>query len=137
MIEGGIRSLMIGESTISDVIGNRVFVGYVDRDIDLPYATIEPLSRDFLLALDGTSNQNTTFATIDVNCWGATFNEAKSVADVVRVHLDDYTGGAGANDKIEAVLLNDETYAYASPTDGSSTGRHLVNLEFTFQYIPL
>lgn len=137
MIEHGLRYLLANESTVSTLVSSRVFVGDADQGAALPYITIEKISSDFLNTLDGTSNKALTFKDIDVNCYGKTDLEARNVAKAVRVFLDDYSGAAGTDDDINAVLLNDENDGYIAPTSAEKSGRYLTNLGFTIQHTPL
>ena len=136
MIETGLQWLLSRNATIAALVGTRVYYGEAQQGAALPYVTIEQLSADHMLALDGTSGRgDLTAKDFDITCYAKTPIDAKRVAKTVKYFLSDYSGTAHIDD-IEAVHLNDEQDGYSAPTDGSSIGRYWTNLEFKIQHTP-
>lgn len=133
MITPGLRSLLLAEATITDLVGQRVYVNQADQSAASPYIVISTIDTNPMLALDGTYGMRS--AEIDIDCWAAGYIDAKTVAKAVLAYLADYKGAAGAV-TIDAVQWIDEDDGPQSPTDGKQLGRHLVTLEFVIQFTP-
>jgi len=58
------------------------------------------------------------------------------LAKKVSVFLEDYTGAAGLDETIDAVLFNGESDDFEPPADGSDCGLYVVTLDFQIQYTP-
>jgi hypothetical protein len=132
-MKAGLVSLLSGESTITAICSTRIYVGKAPQKAALPHIVITQLGSEENTSLDGLSGR-TRFLTFDIDCKSQTSVQAESLANAVRVFLDDYTGAAGSY-TIGAVLMNDEADDYEAPTDGSDIGVHVVTLDCEIQYI--
>lgn len=132
-MKSGLVSLLVNESTVSAIVGTKVFLGKVPQRTELPYIMITQMDSNELQTLDGTTGLR--FVTFDIDCKADRSVEAETLGNAVRVFLDDASGTAGSQ-TIKAVLMNSESTEYEPPTDGSDKGVHVVLLDVTIQYVP-
>ncbi len=132
-MRAGLVSLLTGESTISDIVGSRVYVSKAPQKATLPYIVITQMSSEEFKTLDNTGNLRAI--DFDIDCKSDRSVTAETLGNAVRVFVQDYTGAAG-EETIEAVLLNDESTDYEPPTDASDVGIHTVLLDVTIQFNP-
>lgn len=132
-MEAGLISLLSGESTISALVGARVYVNKAPQAAALPYIVVTQMTTDEYNAIDGTTGLRSV--SFDIDCKADRSVEATSLADAVRVFVRDYTGAAGS-ETIDAVMLDGETADFEPPTDGSDTGIHTKTLDISIQYTP-
>jgi len=132
-VKSGLVSLLVNESTVSAIVGTKVFLGKVPQRTELPYIMITQMDSNELQTLDGTTGLR--FVTFDIDCKADRSVEAETLGNAVRVFLDDASGTAGSQ-TIKAVLMNSESTEYEPPTDGSDKGVHVVLLDVTIQYVP-
>lgn len=133
MITPGLRAILIAESTVAAIAGNRVFVNQALQDTPTPYITLATIDTDPMLALDGTYGMRR--AEVDVDCWANTYIDAKRLANAVSAFLSDYDGAAGGV-IIDSVQWMDESDGPQTPADGTQLGRHLVTLSFVIHFTP-
>lgn len=132
MIEG-LPSLLRGESTISALVGTRVYPYHAPQTAALPYIVVTQLTSEENVAMDGTGGLR--FVTFDIDCKADRATESRTLSKTVRTFIDDYSGTAG-NETIDAVLMNDESTQYEPPSDGSDRGIYTTVLDLTIQYTP-
>ena len=126
-------SLLTGESTISAIVGSRVYVSKAEQSAVLPYIIITQMSSNENQTIDGSTGLR--FVDFDIDCKADRSVESETLGNAVRTFIDDYTGAAGS-ETIGAVLLNDESTQYEPPTDGSDTGIYTTLLDVTIQSTP-
>lgn len=133
-MKSGLIALLTGESSVSAICGDRVYVNRAPEKAALPNVIITQISAEHNTTLDGLSN-NLRFVDFDIDCRAERSVTAESLAHAIRTFIDDYSGTAG-EESIGAVIINDESDSYDSPVDGSDVGVYLVTLDVTVQYNP-
>ena len=114
-MRAGLVSLLRAEASISAIVATRIYVSKAPQKAAKPYVVIDQQDTDEFNSLDGTGAlRRMGFAIV---CVAATSVQAETLANAVRVFLDDYTGTAGTF-TISAVMLNGEFGAYDPPQDG-------------------
>ena len=131
-MKAALVSLLSGESTISAICSNRVYVNRAPQKAIFPQLIITQMNSEENGTLDGGSGQ-LRFINFDLDCRAKSSLQAAALGDAVRVFIDDYSGTAGSK-TIGAVILNDESDDYEPPTDGSDVGVFLVTLDVTIQF---
>jgi hypothetical protein len=140
MIEAGIRTLLLSQSSITTLVPNQIidkttfqpiFDQEVKEGIKPPFIAIERDSRDPMGALDGTYGMMSS--EITVHCVGTSPSKADAIANAVTDYFKDYKGAAGS-DTIDAVIWNDSPTDQYQPPDGSEVAWKSVDLEFTVQH---
>ena len=131
-MKAGLVSLLSAESTVTAIASTRIYVGKAPQKAALPHVIITQMGSEENVSLDGASG-TLRFLTFDIDCKAKTSVQAESLANAVRVFLDDYTGIAGSY-TIGAVIMNGESDDYEQPSDGSDVGVHVVTLDLEIQY---
>jgi hypothetical protein len=102
VIEAGIRTLFLAQSSITSLVTNQTidtvsFAPIFDQEpaegIKPPFIYIERDSRDPMGALDGTYGMQSSELTI--HCVGSTSLKADAIANAVTAYFADYKGAAG------------------------------------------
>lgn len=131
MISKGLRTLLLAQSSITDVVSQKIFVGAATQGTEQPYIVIDRTSGEKFKGLDGY--QGTRRAEIDIECWHNTPGDATTLADLVSDFLDDYTGAAGSATIKESTQV-DETDNYDQPKSAGQIGEWVTILNFEFIY---
>lgn len=134
MIETGLRKLLLTSPAITNIVGQRIYTEVADQNAVLPYIVLTKISSDFLNTLDGATGME--FKDFDFDCYGKTDVQSRTLANTVKTFIRNYTGPAGLDDTVEAVLLNGESDEHIPPQDGKSVGTFLTTLDFQIQYTP-
>ena len=104
MIETAIDSLLINNSSITDLIGDRVYSQVREQSDGLPAVTYQVISA--IRQIDMSGPNGFVEGRIQINCFAATILAAAELSEVVRLALSGFKGGA-AGVRIEAMLLED------------------------------
>lgn len=131
-MKSGLVSLLSAEATITAICSTRIYVNRAPQNAAFPHVIITQMGSEENTAIDGGSGQ-LRFLEFDIDCKAKSSVVAESLANAVRVYLDDYSGTAGSY-TIGAVLMNDESDDYEPPQDGSDVGVFVVTLDLTVQY---
>ena len=131
-MRGGLVALLTGEATVTTIVGTSgVYVEKARQNAALPYIVIGMINTQEYVTMDGTGALRTMSFTLD--CLSATSVQAETLANAVRVFIQDYSGTAGTY-TIDYVLLNDENSQYFPPEDGSDVGIYIVTLNIDIFY---
>ncbi len=120
---------------LSAKTGDRVYRNVARRGATLPYLVFRQLSGAPARHLTAPSGMKQTFFQID--CWGATEEEADDVADLVRDLLDQYQGtlGHGKHTATDAtVFIDGPRDDFVMPADGGRVDKFRALLEATIWY---
>jgi hypothetical protein len=131
-MKSGLVSLLTGEATVSAICSSRVYVNRAPQKAIFPHVIITQMNSEENGTIDGGSGQ-LRFIDFDIDCKAKSSVQAESLANAVRVFIDDYSGTAGSY-TIGAVLMNDESDEYEPPQDGSDVGVFVVTLDVTIQF---
>jgi len=131
-MKSGLVSLLTGEATVSAICSSRVYVNRAPQNAIFPHVIITQMGSEENATLDGASGR-LRFIDFDIDCKAKSSVQAESLANAVRVFIDDYSGTAGSF-TIGAVLMNDESDDYEPPQDGSDVGVFVVTLDLTIHY---
>lgn len=144
MIDEGLRALLLQQNSLQVLLGTqtvgkptfeKVFNEDAPQGIEPPYIVISQISFDPMKALDGTTGMEST--EFDIDCYHKTQPEAKRLGKAVSDFLKDYTGLAGGNDRINAVLWDNMRYDRFFNQDGSDSRIRICSLTFTIQHTAL
>lgn len=101
-----IVAILLASSTLTDLIGNRVYPNYVPQNAAMPAVTYQRISGPRDHTFDGPSGL--VQSRYQLNSWGATYGDMESVADAVRIAMDGFTGSVGGR-VIQNIETDDET----------------------------
>lgn len=104
MISDAIDSLLINNTSITDLVGDKVYSQIREQSDGLPAITYQIISgiRNF----DMSGPNGFVEGRIQINCFAETILEADRLSAVVRIALNGVKGGA-AGIEIECCLLDD------------------------------
>lgn len=132
-MRSGLVSLLNGESTVTDIVSSRIYVGNAPQDAAFPHIVITQMSSDEMTMLDSTPGlRNVRF---DIDSKSERGVQCETLGNAVRVFLDDYTGTAGSQ-TIDAVYVNDESTNVEPPRSGEGTPIYVTTLDVNIQYTP-
>lgn len=132
-MKSGLVSLLTGESTISNLVGSRVYVGNIPQTASYPLILITQMSSNEFGSFDSTADLRAP--NFDIDCKADRSVEAEALADAVSAFIKDFTGTAGS-ETIRAVELNTRSDSYEPPADGSDVGRYVETLDVDIFYNP-
>src|SRR5688572_8009285 len=89
-----LRTLTIGTTTVSGLIGGRCYYNRTPAKWDLPHVWFRVTSDDEELTMDGVGGMHE--ADIDLECAGVTEASAQAVSDAVKARLHGYKGTMGS-----------------------------------------
>lgn len=125
MIGAGLRTLLINDSGVSNLIGSRMY------PVRLPQSPTVPAI--VYMAITGQRFHNTEGSSglsgprIQIDCWAATFSETQSLALAVRKVLDGYRGAAG-DDTIQGAFFDSERDFFEA--DAGVSGLYRTSMDF-------
>ena len=119
-----------GTSSITDIIGTAGGkVSPMNRDVSIaiPCIVYRTANETALDALDGYVGMSEY--RVEVTCISSTYSQAKSIADLVRLALDEQPGVLD-DTNVQYVRYDSSRDHYDRPRDGSESGIHKSVLEF-------
>lgn len=131
MISKGLRTLLLAQSTITDVVDQKIFVGAATQGTEQPKIIIDRMNGEKFKGLSGYLG--TKRAEMDIECWHNTQGEASALADIVSDFLDDFTGAAGSTTIKESTHAG-EADNYPTPPGGAHIGEWVTILNYEFIY---
>lgn len=103
-------------AAVTALVVRRVYPVAAPQDAALPFIVYSRQSTEFVNNAEGYPG--TGIAHVSVVSWGSTYQEAKSLADVVRAALNGWRD-QGLNPKIDLSSIIDEADTILSPEEGS------------------
>ena len=89
-IETAIFKSLTEESSISDIMGTRLYPLIAPQDATLPYMTYQQISGDRDHVLSGPTGF--TKNRFQFNCWATTYGGAKRLFEALRIFWDGFSG---------------------------------------------
>jgi len=132
----GIRTYLLTKSTITDIVGTRIYPAILPQNAELPaivYDVIGGRPDDVLTGASGSFRAN-----VDLDCISTNHITSNNLAEQVRLVVQGYFGAMG-DEQVNAARLTGRFEQYLAPIDGSDLGHHVValSLEITHnQTIP-
>lgn len=105
MIEPAIYNLLKDNTAVAAIVSTRIYPDYVPQNALIPAITYQQLSgtRDHTL----TDSVDMVPSSWQLNCWEENMPDARSLANAVRVALDNYSGTKSST-VIQCIHLDDE-----------------------------
>lgn len=127
-------ALLNGESTVTNVVGSRIYFGNAPPDATFPHIVVSQESSDEMTMLDGTPGLRSV--RFDISSKSERGVQCETLGDAVRKFLDDYTGTAGS-ETIDAVYVEDESTNVEPPRSGEREPIYVTTLDVVIQYTPV
>ena len=130
-VETAVRAVLVGASGVTDLVSTRVYPSGAPSSVTKPFVVYEVDTLEPVDALDG--HTGITFASFTITSWGASYSDAKAVADAVRTALNDYSGTSDSVSIPVASHDSSRDIVYW-PEDGSELPIHGVELDWRITY---
>lgn len=108
MIEKKLVDVLLGDTTVTGLVGTRVFPVVIRDDTALPAITYQRLSGERSYTLSGRSGWATV--RVGVSVWAREYAQAREAADAVRNALDAYDSDDPTDIQVATVSDGADTY---------------------------
>jgi hypothetical protein len=130
MVEAAIRSLVISDVNINQIIEGRFYPGVAPQGADTPYVTYDTFN-----VATATSKVDVSYMDDDIfriNCIAQTYNASITLAGLIRKRLEKYSGTVDGFE-IDEIIYEDKRYSFE---EGSREDNrlHMVQLDFRVRY---
>lgn len=130
------RQLLLNAPTINTLVGSRVYVSNAAKGSAMPRCVIHQMDSDEHNDLINTSDLRSL--NLDIDCEGATAQDAFGLAAAVRKFLKDYSGTpVSGGEKILAVILNTEKDKLQRTTTPGATTEFVLIVDVDVMYRPI
>lgn len=134
MICEGLRTLLLAQSTVTDIVGSSgVYVTAARQSGTRPYIVLDRVDDEKYKGLAGYLS-TTRRCEIDIECWGKTQSSASALAKVVSDFLDDFSGATGGTETILSANQVGDTDNFDPPDSGGAIQEFVTILNFEFMY---
>jgi len=113
MIEKKMVAVLLDSTTVTNLVGDRIFPVVVRSDGDLPGITYQRTYGERTYTMAGSGGW--ARVTISLACWARDYSQARSMADAVRLALDAYSGTD--SDDIQIGKVTDGADSYDADLD--------------------
>lgn len=104
-LEAGLHAFLLADPAVAALIDTRLTPLILPQDPAYPAATYQRISASRLRSVDGPAGRGKPRLQLD--CWGATYAQAKALAAAAGRALDGYKGLMGSV-QVDAVSLDNE-----------------------------
>lgn len=130
MIEPSIKLILQDDSDVTNITDTRIYHTIKPQNITSACIVLQLISANRFHTFEESSGY--IVGTIQLDCFGDSYQQAKTVADKVRLALDGYAGTKNSVE-IDYVELDNERAIEITPEDGKQTpALYGVSLEFRF-----
>jgi hypothetical protein len=140
VIEASLRTYLLADEDVTDVIGDRIFPGERPQKSALPAIVYRRVTGPRVRHLRGPAGL--AHPTIELECWAATVSEAKALAELVRLSrgpgdepftLEAFAGTMGEH-QVQATNLLDDADDLERPAHGEEGGPHRVTMDLVIWF---
>jgi hypothetical protein len=131
LFNDAVYTILSSAAGVTAITSTRIYPIQAPQNVTKPYITYQRISteRDYTLGgPDGLVN-----AILQVDCWAATNDAARSLADAVRLAFDDYRG-TSSSVVIQGTFLHNDFDNWEQELAGGEPLLHRVTLEFSAWY---
>jgi len=89
-VEKAVRDILVSSTGVTSIVASRVYSGFVPQEVTMPFIMFRRDRTERNRSLDGPSGL--VAAEIEVNCISQSAAQLQSLADAVRLALDNYSG---------------------------------------------
>lgn len=129
-----VRELLLAQSSISALVGTRGFVGVAPASAGLPRIVVHQMGSDEQNDLQNSGDAR--LVDVDVDCEGATAQDAYTVAAAVRLFLKDFSGAAGSLTFDACVVDDEHEKKVEKTTQPNQTRQYAVTVPVSIFYRP-
>ena len=126
-VEASLFLYLQGQSTITDLVSNRIYPVRLPRAATLPAVSYRRITGGYGHLLDGGDGSAAPRFQVDV--WANSYGQAKSIAEALRQVMQGFCGKFDCL-TIHSVILENESDHYEQPTDASDEGIYHIALDY-------
>ena len=108
MIEKGVYSRLSTDSTLTAIVGTKIFAGRIEQEVSPPFVMFWRVSGSRPDSLTGHNGM--TRANIQVDCFATTYGQIKAINDAVRLRLDGFKGTMGTEEAKACRMTGEREY---------------------------
>ncbi len=90
MIESSVVAVLLADSDVTDIVGDRITPGVIEIEAGLPGINIMRAAGSRSYTFGGGIDATVS---LSISCWAANWLAARPLAELVRAALDTYSGG--------------------------------------------
>lgn len=126
-MESTIRTYLLSQSAITDLVSTRIFPGFIPASNTLPSITYHVFSTDHEYDIDSAAG----FAVkrIQFDIWAETYAETKTIGEQLRQELQGYSAGS-----IHVVLLDNQIDLFTQPKHADETPLYHLSQQYRIIY---
>jgi hypothetical protein len=141
VIETGLRTLLLDQPSITgiarpgkakDVTHDAVFNETAPQGLAPPFVVIRQVDNDPMGTLAETAGLEAT--TFEIDAHSRSYDDGLQLRKNIDEYLKDYSGNAGPEDKIEAVIMGDKRYENVPEDQGGDQWQHVFTRSFLIQH---
>jgi hypothetical protein len=131
MIRADLRTYLLAQSSITTLIGQRLYLSRIPLPGTYPCVSYRRVSGGHFHDLQGSRGY--CEAAIEIEVWSDDSEEVESVGDAIRQKLQGFVGTMGST-TVKRVTLDDEQDSFLPPIEGSDTGVHRTTFRYTIGF---
>ena len=123
-----VRQYLLGKTAVTDLVSQRIYQGRPPQKATLPAVTLAINSETYDHALDGLGGL--VYTRIQVECYAATAEASRSVADAIIWCGIDQLKGLSTSTNIRSVMVEDGRREFEDEdTSGGDMQRHVTTFD--------
>lgn len=126
MIEDSLRTFLLADTEISDLVGTRIYSVENPQKPTYPFINFMRTGGRRQYSMDGQSTVSPS--QFEINCYDDVLEDARTLCDAVRTRLSGYSGAAGSG-TIHGAFLNDTEDSYEKDTK-----KYIVSMDWDIWY---
>ena len=121
---------LAGLSALTTLVSTRIYPeGEIPNVVEFPYVTFRRTGRAHERHLTGGSGL--AQATLEIDCWALSDEDADDVHEAIRAGMDNYRGTMGSVLVVRNCVLENDDAEVEPPLDASQVAIHRVSMTFT------
>ena len=128
MIKSTLITLLEADTDITDVVSTRIHVENIPQGTDFPAILLTTVATTREWSNDGAALIPTS--SIEIDCFGNTYNQAINLADAVRILFDGYENGT----TIQGMFLTNQADLTTNVSPGTDIRVYRVRLSFDVHF---
>lgn len=128
-VSAAIRHLLVNDSTIGGMVGDRVTPTVLDPGSELPAVRTAQVAGTHFPDLDGDAGGAAT-SSLQIDCYGNTLGEARKLARLVRALFSSYSGAVDGFWVDSITKTSGPIDSYDNPKGGAANVRPIVTMRF-------
>ena len=125
LIEQGLLTHLQADAGITAIVDGRIDAVVSPQNETLPRITFQRISSNRVMSFGGPSGL--TRGRFQIDCWAATYDDSKNLAEAVRLAMDGFSGLMG-DVPVRVILLTDNDLFEANPKT------YRVSMDFAIWY---